>query len=435
MRSALLVTPLLAFALAACATEPEPEPVGEAHAPIIGGIHDTFRSYVVGVGDEKGAFCTGTLISRRTVLTAGHCYSKSGGLQGGITRIYFGPDVTARGSWVGTAQAVRHPMFNKATLSHDLTMVELDSDAPSQAAPLLRETMESTPEFVGPNFTFVGYGNDGSSNYGIRRVAVFPILAVGPAGDVGKESGTGPIDASQFYYRAPSKNTCDGDSGGPAFLPRDGVERLAGATSYGDGPCLVDGVDARTDLPEIKAFIQPMIDAFEGMDPCRADGVCNESCNTGGQLRDPDCAPNHCGADGICVISCVDPPDPDCMRAPRCELDGVCDPTCGSTDPDCVAAPAGDATTSAGAGGSGGREATGEAASSSTATTSATTTSASGGGAGGMEAGSGGAEPGPGARANDSGGCSMGGDASGAGGLGLLALGTLVTRLRRRRAA
>ncbi len=431
MRSALLVTPLFAISLAACAAAPEP--VGEDRAPIIGGIHDTFRSYVVGVGDENGAFCTGTLVSRRSVVTAGHCYSKSGGLQGGITRVYFGADVTGRQTWVATAQAVRHPQFVKATLSHDLTMVELDSDAPSQAVPLLRETMASTPEFVGPNFTFVGYGNDGNSSYGIRRVAVFPIERLGPASDVGSESGTGPIDASQFYYRVPSKNTCDGDSGGPAFLPRGHVERLAGATSYGDGPCRVDGVDARTDLPEITAFIQPMIDAFEGMDPCRADGVCDESCNTGGQLRDPDCAPNHCGADGICVLSCVDPPDPDCAPALACGADGVCDPRCGGVDPDCTTPPGDDTTSTAGAGGSGAgggggsREGSGDRTTSAGDTASATSTGAGGTGAGG-------AAEDPGIRANDAGGCSLGGDAGGAGGLGIAALGTLVSLARRRRA-
>jgi MYXO-CTERM domain-containing protein len=425
MRSALLVTPLLAFVFASCLAEPDPEPIAAAEAPIIGGIDDTFRSYVVGVGDSQGAFCTGTLVSKRTVLTAGHCYTPGQGAQGGITRIFFGADVSAGQSWVGTVQAVRHPMYNDNTLSHDITMVELDSDAPSQAVPLLRETMSNTADFVGPYFSFVGYGNDGSFNYGVRKVAVFPIERVGPASDVGLDTQSGPIDATQFYFRVADKNTCDGDSGGPAFLPRQHVERLAGSTSYGDGPCMVDGVDARTDLPEIMAFIQPTIDLFEGTDPCRGDGMCDETCNKGGQLGDPDCAENHCGADGICALSCVNPPDPDCAAVPHCDLDGVCDPTCAPTDLDCLPPPDGGAPTTSSNGAGGGRT------TSSTTSTTSSTTSTTSAGAGGADAG---ADGGPDGRASDSGGCgcTTAGDARSAGSLGLLAIGAIVS-LRRRR--
>ncbi|MFT3769849.1 MAG: trypsin-like serine protease [Minicystis sp.] len=349
-----LTLPLLGL-LAACTTAGgDPERTATAQQPIIGGIPDTFRSYVVGVGDNQGVICTGTLISRRTVITAGHCYSQ-GKPKGGITKVYFGNSVALASAptVVNTAQAVRMPGYNDTSLHNDLTLVQLAGDAPTQPAPILRETLENTPEWIGPNFTFVGYGNDGSFNYDTRRVAVFPISKIGPASDVGIDTGSGPIDETMFYFRVPKKNTCDGDSGGPAFVVRGGVEYHAGSTSYGDGPCKVDGVDQRTDLPAINAFIQATIDQFEGTDPCRADGVCDESCNANNTLVDPDCAPNHCGADGMCVISCVDPPDPDCPAVDHCSADGVCDPTCASTDFDCIPPPTPDAGTMD-AGGTGG---------------------------------------------------------------------------------
>ncbi len=241
---------------------------------------------------------------------------------------------------VGTVEAVRHPDYDHDSLmGNDLTVIQLAADAPSQAVPLLRETMSNTPDFIGPRFTFAGYGEDDDNHRGVRRAAVFPIDRVGPAADVGLDTQTGPIGPTQFYYRYPHENTCNGDSGGPAFVPRDHVERLAGSTSLGDLRCQRDGVDARTDAPQIAAFIQPYIDAFEDMDPCRADGVCNESCNVDHKLVDPDCAPDHCGADGICVLSCVDPPDPDCAPVDHCGPDGVCDPTCSPSDPDCLPPP------------------------------------------------------------------------------------------------
>lgn len=286
-------------------------PAGDVEAPrIVGGSGDAAHAFVVGVGDETQAFCSGTVISRRTVITAGHCY-------GSITRVYFGSDITdiGRAMSIRVSKEVRHPGFasSETSITNDLTMLLLAEDAPVQPAPLLRETLDNTSTYIGPKFLFVGYGvTDGPSQtgFGVRRSVEFPIAAVGPASIDGT---SGKINATQFYYHAAGKNTCNGDSGGPAFVARGGIMRHAGVTSFGDGSCQQYGADARTDAPQIAKFIQPTIDDFENNDPCRADGVCNESCNTAGQLVDPDCAENHCGKDGICVLSCAGARDPDCV--------------------------------------------------------------------------------------------------------------------------
>lgn len=436
---------LLAFALfaAACGTSPASSVRAPSRdrAKIIGGIDDPFRTYVVGVGDAtSGVFCTGTLISARTVLTAGHCYDPSKA-NGGISRIFFGQNLDVSPTIVQVAQAIRHPNYNDTSLDHDITMVQLAADAPSQAVPLLRETMDNSPDFVGPRFTFAGYGNDGHSNYDQRRVVTFPIAAVGPA-NVGTQSGTGPIDATQFYYDVSGKNTCDGDSGGPGFVVRNGVERLAGSTSYGDSACRIDGVDARTDAPEIALFIQPTLDAFEPNNACRADGTCNESCNTNGQLGDPDCADAHCGADGICVLSCS-PVDPDCTGVDHCGADGICDPSCATTDDDCLPPPdAGPATSGSSSSGSTGSGSSSSSSSGSTGSSSSSSSSSGSTGSGSSSSGSTGSGSSSGsARAGTSSG-STGGEGAKSGGCGaggsgafsfagLLALGLLVSRRRR----
>lgn len=314
----------VATVLAGCDSD---EARSAASTPIINGLVDEGHAYVVGVGNQNGPFCTGTVISRRTVISAGHCF-------GGVSRVWFGTDASVS---IDTVRELRHPDFHNQTLSHDVMMVELAADAPMSPVPLLRETMTNTPAFIGPPYTWVGFGDDENGDSGIRKVVLFPVDVVGPA-MVGGSADT--IDDSMVYFQVTNVNTCSGDSGGPGFLVRAGVERHALITSYGDPDCAVDGVAARTDQPIIDEFIQPFIDSAEGADPCRNNGVCDESCNTGMVVVDPDCHEAHCEADGMCASACVMPVDPDCMLGvDHCGADGVCDPSCTTADPDCQAPP------------------------------------------------------------------------------------------------
>ena len=58
---------------------------------------------------------------------------------------------------------------------------------------------------------------------------------------------------STFQFGSSSKNTCSGDSGGPAIESINGVDTVVGTTSYGDQNCTQLGVDMRVDAN--RAFI------------------------------------------------------------------------------------------------------------------------------------------------------------------------------------
>ena len=103
--------------------------------------------------------------------------------------------------------------------------------------------------------------------------------------------------------------TCNGDSGGPAFMRIDGVETIVGVTSYGNADCSDGGFDARvdSDLAFIDTYLPRACARCDGR-ACGSDG-CGGSC---GSCSDGDL----CADDGQCVA-----PKNDCQRE-----DGACPP-------------------------------------------------------------------------------------------------------------
>jgi V8-like Glu-specific endopeptidase len=318
------------FAALGCGNPSGAETSDEEHFQqrqrIVGGIPDLNHRYTVSING-----CSGTLISKYTVLTAGHCFNS-------ISSVSFGNRASAATKTIQVASKKRDPLYEEICdqdATYDLAVAKLAEPAPFQPAPLLRETLDNSKKYIGPSWVWVGFGltaQGGSS--GTKRVTTFPVELIGPAPGKGSLC---EIPDTLVYYTAKGRNTCNGDSGGPSYFVYGGVEYLAGVTSSGDNACTLDGTQQRSDLPHIMRFIQAEIDANEGTDPCRSNGVCDETCNTNGQIGDPDCHAAHCGADGICAEACVAPRDPDCasVDSDNCGDNGVCDMKC-ATDPDCT---------------------------------------------------------------------------------------------------
>jgi secreted trypsin-like serine protease len=205
---------------------------------IVGGIETSDYPDCVAIGGEGGWCCTGTLIAPNIVVTAGHCYA------GCSSRVFVGEDVTKpdAGDEIEVARAVRHPKFDDDTLANDLTVLVLADDAKVEPRTFAEDGMLEATGSV----RLAGYGNTdvfSSGGYGIRRMVDVPLASNDPK--------FGANVDYEFVAGAPflDRDSCNGDSGGPAYVEADGAWYLAGATSRATAstvrPCGDGGIYVR----------------------------------------------------------------------------------------------------------------------------------------------------------------------------------------------
>jgi secreted trypsin-like serine protease len=175
--------------------------------------------------------CTATLIGTRTVLTASHCVTEQKKAPYSVVAQL---DFVLGGQKYLSASVVMHPQYDFPVWdSPDVAVVRL-SQAVTGVQPIV--VAMDQPK-VGEAITVVGFGQTATNNTvssGTKRIGTATI---------------NKVDPQAFEFNGTASSICYGDSGGPTFATRQGMEVQIGvhAVLAKSGLCEDGGGNTRLD--------------------------------------------------------------------------------------------------------------------------------------------------------------------------------------------
>ena len=322
----ILVVPLVAAAIAACA--PQTQERGgssESRSPIINGTVDSAHPSVVALllqegSSNQGSACTATIIQTDPVkgvgfvLTAAHCVegTKATPPLPGELVVVEGNDYNDPKSIVYSVTAFqKHPQYGgNAGDSYDFALVKIAGvDKDTKVTPYATKAVDASLK-VATKVDLVGYGktSDTDTTNTTRHIIKKPIDS---------------LTSLLIGFDQTNGGLCQGDSGGPVIASLGGVDHVVGVNSFvasDTGTCLQGGFSGR--ISAAQDWVKGYIDGTGGTDVQTCD-ECKGAVTAGkGACVDEQQA---CGASPGCVAY------NDCLG--KCAAtDDPCFEKCGTTN-------------------------------------------------------------------------------------------------------
>lgn len=177
-------------------------------------------------------FCTGILVHERVIVTAAHC-------GGDVTSAFFGgPNIPTLGGTetpLPVRKAVVHPQYDRrALVRNDISVVILEEPSAQPPTPIATAAEIAAAEDV----ELVGFGYSDPVRpvgFGTKRQVNVPMAAVRKESeDLSLLEGTFGFSSNHEFVagrKLLGRDSCNGDSGGPAFIRTGDAYKVAGVTS------------------------------------------------------------------------------------------------------------------------------------------------------------------------------------------------------------
>merc|ERR1712107_630714 len=196
------------------------------------------------------SICGGTIVNKRFVLTAAHCYNSMFATMHVIVGEHNVCDGNPQGSpneggkLIKVKKMTLHPDYNSRTIDNDIAVLKLAEDLTftKKIKPACLPSSE-TKDYSGSASTVSGWG--GTIGYGpndqqpqqprqctLKETIVKLLKGSDPMCSKYLKTSCSKIKLCAF---AKDTDACQGDSGGPLTVPENGKYTLVGVVSYGSG--------------------------------------------------------------------------------------------------------------------------------------------------------------------------------------------------------
>ncbi len=343
------------------------------NAEIINGTEVTGNDHmnVVSLTAYGQSMCTGTLITPNFVLTAAHCIDPDDyqvKQYRDDLQIGFGQKVWDLDYVYDIDEFYMHPDYSEYEMENDIALIKLKKPVPESVAkpavampPSLGLKASDIDGKGGVKVNLVGFGSqdiygwgDGGEKYetNLNIYAICPItgsFSRNCTSDWMEEYG-GAVEGV-LYLDETQTGSCFGDSGGPAFYWRNGVQYVIGVTSFGV-TSICNELAGYTIVSDFYDFLEEHVTDLHASVPEDCSNGIDDNGNNLTDCDDPQCAealvcqPEICD-DGIDNNGDrkVDCDDPQCAEAVNCQpeicndnIDNNGDDKTDCDDPQCAEA-------------------------------------------------------------------------------------------------